>query len=160
MCIRDSDERASLQRHTLALFGETAPELPRPLDQSFITRYQTLLATTPADERAYGRIKQLNSEQLRTPISLTALAGKDVARVFDASQEQIKDNLVPAFFTIDGFQQHFTPASNRIAETLAADSWVLGDTAAEEDTEEQFLKSSVTRQYYACLLYTSDAADE
>ena len=60
------------------------------------------------------------------------------------------DQSIQNFYTRQGYNDVFLPASQDISNSLADDTWVLGDysTGAGQDFSPEQLKASVTEQYY------------
>ncbi|MFT6306857.1 MAG: type VI secretion system protein ImpL [Halioglobus sp.] len=142
--------RSQLKSHMARLFAERPRRLPRPLDNTLINQYQLIAANTSLPQRAYNRIRNSASRDINSFKRLTTIVGPELPRVFVRQDGVSLDQSVQNFFSLDGFNQVFLPASRDISKTLAEDTWVLGpyaSTAGQAVSPEQ-LKASVTEQYY------------
>ncbi|OED39509.1 hypothetical protein AB833_15180 [Chromatiales bacterium (ex Bugula neritina AB1)] len=135
--------------HTENLFQEIPKRLPRPLDTEFVARYQQIAATTPLENHAYFRIKQLHSGQNNTALNLSDIVGFDLTRSLTLSNDKTFNNFIPLFYTPTGYHQSFLPSLPKITQALANDKWVLGPYADSNGTiDGPRLEQSVLNQYY------------
>jgi type VI secretion system protein ImpL len=142
--------RSQLKSHMARLFAERPRRLPRPLDISLINQYQLIAANTSLSQRAYNRIRNSASRDINSFKRLTSMVGPELPRVFVRQDGVSLDQSVQNFFSREGYNQVFLPASQGISQTLAEDTWVLGpyaSTSGQTVSPEQ-LKASVTEQYY------------
>lgn len=142
--------RSQLKSHMARLFVERPRRLPRPLDNSLINQYQLIAANTSLPQRAYNRIRNSASRDINSFQRLTTIVGPELPRVFVRQDGVSLDQSVQNFFSLEGYNQVFLPASQDISQTLAEDTWVLGpyaNTGGQAVSPEQ-LKASVTEQYY------------
>ena len=143
-------DKNALISHTENLFSSKPPQLPRPLDRALIARYQQVAANTPYEQRAYFRLKQQHADLVNTPLRLTSVSDGDLARALELSGDKTFNTFIPEFFTVDGYQSRFLPSINKVSETLANDTWVLGPYAAAiTATDTSALEKSVTSQYHS-----------
>lgn len=142
--------RAELKSHVSRLFRTRPRRLPRPLDNALISQYQLIAANTPLQQRAYNRIRNGALRDLNSHVRLTDIIGPDLPRLFTRQDGVSLDQSLLGFFTREGYQSVFLPASRDISQSLADDSWVLGSRSglsSQAGSLEQ-LQAAVKEQYY------------
>ncbi|NND91249.1 MAG: type VI secretion system membrane subunit TssM [Granulosicoccus sp.] len=142
--------RAELKAHVSRLFRESPRPLPRPLDNSIIEQYQLIAANTSLAQRAYNRIRNSALRDINSHVRLSSVVSPELSRVFTREDGVSLDQSVQNFFTVQGYDSVFLPASLDFSRTLSDDTWVLGEAASvtAQSTSPEELKSAVTGLYY------------
>lgn len=142
--------RAELKSHIASLFNERPFRLPRPLDNSLISQYQLIAANTPLTQRAYNRIRNAALRDVNSFFRLTTTVGPELPRIFTREDGVSLDQSIQSFYTKQGYNNVFLPASADISKTLADDSWVLGALSNQNEQNQSLekLQQSVIAQYY------------
>ncbi|MFK7853262.1 MAG: type VI secretion system membrane subunit TssM [Granulosicoccus sp.] len=142
--------RSQLKSHIASLFEERPFRLPRPLDSGLISQYQAIAAGTPLTQRAYNRIRNTALRDINSFFRLSTAVGPDLPRVFTLEDGTSLDQSIQNFYTKQGYNDIFLPASTQISQSLADDSWVLGAFANQSGQTETLaeLQQSVIAQYH------------
>lgn len=142
--------RSELKSHVATLFQERPFRLPRPLDHALISQYQLIAANTPLTQRAYNRIRNSAMRDINSFYRLTSTVGPELSRVFTRDDAISLDQSIQSFYTKQGYKEIFLPASVGISQTLAEDSWVLGELSkqSEQAQSQETLQQSIFVQYY------------
>ncbi len=142
--------KSQLKEHIARLFRERPRRLPRPVDNFLISQYQQIAANTSLSQRAYNRIRNSAVRDINSFARLTNLVGPELPRVFTRQDGVSLDQSVQNFFTRQGYNEVFLPASQDISRSLADDNWVLGEYSASagQNVSPEQLKASVTEQYF------------
>ena len=142
--------REQLKSHIARLFKERPRRLPRPLDESLINQYQQIAASTTLSQRAYNRIRNSAARDINSFSRLTNVVSTELPRIFIRQDGVSLDQSLKKFYTRQGYNDVFLPASKNISSSLADDTWVLGpySTEANQDFSPEQLKASVTEQYF------------
>ncbi len=142
--------RSQLKDHISNLFKERPRRLPRPLDNSLISQYQQIAANTSLAQRAYNRIRNSALRDINSFARLTNVVGPELPRVFTRQDDVSLDQSVQSFFTRQGYNEVFLPASQDISQSLSDDTWVLGaySASAGQAVSSEQLRVAVTEQYY------------
>jgi len=142
--------RNELKSHIATLFKERPFRLPRPLDNALISQYQLIAANTPLTQRAYNRIRNSALRDINSFFRLTTTVGPELPRIFTREDGLSLDQSIQSFYTKQGYKEIFLPASAGISQTLADDSWVLGELSSQSGQNESLekLQQSVIAQYY------------
>ncbi len=125
--------RAEMSAHLEALLSQpiTAIQLNGPL----IEQAQRVLADTPMAQRIYASI--INSpDALAIPEwRITDVAGPSAPRVLVRTSGKALSDGIEGIYTYKGFNEVFLAEALGVAQRISSESWVLGPTAASEQSE-------------------------
>jgi type VI secretion system protein ImpL len=120
-----NEQLAAMHAHLDELFAVRPEPLPIPLDDALIERARRTLTSTPAEQRAYGRILRSPTQDLRG-FDVVDAAGRDAMMVFQRRSGVPLNEPLPPLFTRAGYFEVFLPQTTEIATTMQEESWVLG----------------------------------
>ena len=144
--------RTTLLRHLDALLAEPLPSVS--LDGELVAQARATFAGVSLAQRAYSRVRPSAAAQ-RLPAwrPSDALGAAGVGIFVRASGKPLSDG-VPGFFTIDGFHKVLLPSLATAANSVVAESWVLGQRVQLDPHGPQM--QAVQREMIA--LYETDYA--
>jgi type VI secretion system protein ImpL len=116
--------RQSLLRHLDALLAEPLPSVQ--LDGDLVAKARSTFSRVPLAQRVYSRIRPSAAAQAIPPWRPRDALGPAGVGVFIRASGKPMDEGIPGFFTIDGFHRVLLPSLGGAAESVAAESWVLG----------------------------------
>lgn len=108
---------------------------PPPIDEALVAQARESLIKTPLDLRAYRRIKNDYLDSHREAFSVRGILGKKSDLLFYRRSGLDLGEGVPSFFTFDGFHSGFNMENMKLAQQLADDQWIYGDTLGSELSE-------------------------
>lgn len=124
---------------------------PAPIDQTLVDTARETLVLTPLDVRLYRRLK--NDYQKSNPgnFNLESLLGKKGDYIFYRESGSALSEGIPYLFTYSGFHSVYNIQNKQLAERLANEQWIYGDTLPEDLSEEKIksITSKVDEYYFA-----------
>lgn len=138
---------------------EIAEAILKPFD-SLVADIQTSLNKMPVEQRVYRNLKQNASSILGAPLNLQTAIGPIFDLVFTPRSDDPQAMQIPCLLTRKGFETYFIPKSDSVSELALIDSWVLGQTASIEFSEEdkRVLREKIRDQYISDYVNTWRAA--
>ena len=136
----NAEGRQDLELHLRAMLDldigrKPTFELNGPLVK---TAQRTLARLKPAD-RAYSLIKSRAMHAAIEDWAVAQAGGADSVRVFETVDgTDIRDLHVPGFYTSRGFQNHFLGQIGQVADILADERWVMGESG-KPDTADNLI---------------------
>lgn len=129
----DAALRDDLGGHLRALIeaGYEAPEL----DVKLIERTRKQLASFPLAQRAYAEMFHSDRLDALPDWRLVDKAGGAAARVFVRPSGKLLAEGVPGYFTYDGYYGAVRGEMERVANDMAKEEWVLGESRTEKDVK-------------------------
>jgi type VI secretion system protein ImpL len=123
------------------------PPEAQQLDDQLIADTRRILTQIPVAQQAYMRIKREALQRHDYDFKLIDALGLGGSRVFSAVNGTLEEQLIPGFFTYDGFYQVFLKESKDLAKQTVEQRWVLGEDnmAGVQDSAELEAK---LRSYY------------
>ncbi len=124
--------RNELLTHLDALLVEPLPQVT--LDGGLIAQARASFSRISLAQRVYSRIVASSAVQSAAPWKPSDALGPAGIRLFvRASGRKLTDG-IPGVFTLDGFRKVLLPGILPAAQSVAAESWVLGEkTAIDSD---------------------------
>lgn len=120
-------QRQQLLAHLEALFEYPLDQLPLDLDKDLITHVRSRLADLPLKYRVYAQLKRKKLWKNIPDFRVTKIAGPDASRVFVRRSGKDLSDGIPGLYTYDGYHQVVANKSERLAEELTGERWILGD---------------------------------
>ncbi|MGH1485289.1 MAG: type VI secretion system membrane subunit TssM [Cellvibrionaceae bacterium] len=122
---------------------------PAPINQPLVDEARELLVLTPLDLRLYRRLK--NDYQKNNPgeFKLSDILGKKGDYIFYRKSGQPLSAGIPNLFTYNGFHAAYNIQNKKLAERLASEQWIYGDSLPTDLSDEK-IKEITTRvdDYY------------
>ncbi len=118
------------------------------LDEQLITSTRRVLTQIPVAQQLYQRIKHNGLEQHNYDFKLADALGPNGAVVYDTVTGKLEEQLIPGFFTYDGYYQIFLNESKDIAKQTFEQKWVLGDSNLTDIGDPVELEGKL-RKYYS-----------
>ncbi|MGJ0491042.1 type VI secretion system membrane subunit TssM [Methylobacter sp.] len=117
------------------------------LDEQLIAGTRQILTQIPVAQQVYMRIKREALQQHDYDFKLIDALGLSGSRVFSTASGTLEEQLIPGFFTYNGFYQVFLKESKDLAKQTVEQQWVLGEAnmAGAQDPSELEAK---LRDYY------------
>ncbi len=117
------------------------------LDEPLITATRRILTQIPVAQQLYQRIKHSALEQHNYDFKLVDALGPSGAIVYSTATGKLEEQMIPGFFTYNGFYQIFIKESKDIAKQTDEQKWVLGDSNLA-DIEDSAALEGKLRKYY------------
>ena len=108
-----------------------------PLNGELIDRSRGMLEQIPLAQRAFSVIRAAPEARALTPWRPIDAGGTATPDVFTRASGDPLTAGIDGLFTRDGFYGYFLPTMIDTAEAVAAESWVLGEGARLDLTEQQ-----------------------
>ncbi|MGI9332200.1 MAG: type VI secretion system membrane subunit TssM, partial [Gammaproteobacteria bacterium] len=144
-----AEDRRELETHLDALLGIWPDPIPVRLDADLISRARAKLREVSAARRVYGRLRRDREVLRAAPAVVLTDQVRSLTLAFKRTSERPLNEPVPGLFTYKGYHEAFKSAAKRIGESLAAETWVLGEEAASlpEFADQSFVLERVTEFY-------------
>ena len=148
-------EEGAPSREALAHHLDTLMERPLPqlaMDGGLIEAARATFGRVSFAQRVYSRLKPSRAAQAVpgwSPLDVLDAAG---ATVFVRASGRPIADAIPGLFTIDGFHKVLLPSIPGVARDVAAESWVLGTSAAINPQSPQ----ARSLQHDVVMLYERD----
>ncbi|WP_264293963.1 type VI secretion system membrane subunit TssM [Diaphorobacter aerolatus] len=121
------DQRGALQEQLDTLIGQGPPRVPQKLDENLVRSVRALLASYPAEQRVFSRLKRQRIGRDVPAFTVASAAGPSAPLVFERASGKPLTEGVPGLFTYDGYHKRFQSEVGIVSAMLAAeDPWVLG----------------------------------
>ena len=133
-------ERASLNRHLAALLAEPMETIE--LNADLIEQVQNVLTRMPLAERVYSGIISSDAAQALPDFRLTDIGGPKLASAMTRPSGANLNEGVDGIFTRRGFNEVFLAEAVNVAARVQAESWVLGATAEQQQSEQALIALS------------------
>lgn len=143
-----SEQYESLSQHIDNLFSRFPNQLPIPLDHSLVEESRLILASSPINDRVYGRLQQLDYSDVK-PFSVFNAAGKGNAElIFTRTSGNPLTEPLPPMFTKSAWQQAVDSDIDRLTDEVLMESWVYGQSGSSnsEQSRKQIVRR-VKQQY-------------
>jgi type VI secretion system protein ImpL len=124
------------------------PLEPQVLDEQLIAATRHILTQIPVAQQLYQRIKHGALEQHNVDFKLIDALGPNGAIVYATVIGKLEEQVIPGFFTYNGFFQIFLKESKDVAKQTVEQKWVLGDINMA-DIEDSAALEGKLRKYYA-----------
>ena len=124
------------------------PLEPQALDEQLITATRHILTQIPVAQQLYQRIKHDALQQHNADLKLTDVLGPNGAIVYATVTGKLEEQVIPGFFTYNGFYNIFLKDSKDVAKQTVEQKWVLGDVNMADIEDSASLESKL-RKYYA-----------
>ncbi|GAB1261912.1 type VI secretion system membrane subunit TssM [Aurantivibrio plasticivorans] len=124
---------------------------PAPISETKVASAREILINTPLDLRIYRRLKNDYFSDNEGQFSVQQVLGKKSEVIFYRRSGRPLDEGIPELFTYSGFHTGFNLQHNKLAQQLADEQWIYGDTLAETLDEERIaeIKAKVNEYYFA-----------
>lgn len=122
---------------------------PAPIDQVLVDSARETLVLTPLDLRLYRRLK--NDYQKNNPgeFKLSDILGKKGDYIFYRKSGLSLDKGIPKLFTYNGFHAGYNVQNKKLAERLAGEQWIYGDSLPSDLSDEKIKEiTSRVDEYY------------
>jgi type VI secretion system protein ImpL len=129
--------------------GDKAAEaVLKPYDM-LVADVQNALNKMPVEQRVYRNLKQNASAVLGASLNLATSIGPIYDVVFSTRGSDNSALQIPRLLTRKGYETYFIPKSDSVSELALVDSWVLGQTATINFSEEdkRALREKIRDQY-------------
>jgi type VI secretion system protein ImpL len=104
-----------------------APLEAQPLDEQLVADVRQMLTRIPVAQQVYMRIKREALQGHDYDFKLIDALGLSGGRVFSTARGALEEQLIPGFFTYDGFHKIFLKESKDLAKQTVEQQWVLGE---------------------------------
>ncbi|MQQ10116.1 type VI secretion system membrane subunit TssM [Epibacterium sp. SM1979] len=140
--------RDDLMAHLEALLDQPMQEIA--LNGPLVQQAQDILSEMPLAQRVYTGIINSNKSTSLPKWRLTDIGGPSVKRVLVRSSGKPLNDGIEGIFTYDGFNNVFLPEAVSVAKRVQRESWVLGQTAEENQSQAALvaLSRDVLDLYY------------
>ncbi len=128
-----AEDREALDGHLVALLEKMPAQLPVALDEQLVRRSRQVLMRVPLAERVYGRLKRQRFGAELPQFTIAEAGGRDAPLVFRRVSGDPLTEGISGLYTYKGFHQVFVAESQRMAERLAEESWILGEAGQVAD---------------------------
>nr|WP_253949080.1 type VI secretion system membrane subunit TssM [Mangrovicoccus sp. HB161399] len=141
-------ERAALNVHLAALLAQPMDRIE--LNSDLVGQVQDVLTAMPLAERVYSGILASEEAQALPEFRLTDIGGPKIASAMIRPSGKPLNAGVPGIFTKRGFYDFFLGEAVNVVARVQAESWVLGATAEEQQSEQALvaLSRDVLDQYF------------
>lgn len=136
----DPQTQTDLAAHLASMLAyDDEVDLQLSLSKTLIDKAEDTLAHESVADRAWSLILAGAKVTPDVPeFKLTNHLGSEGAKVFETRDgSDLATVGVPQLFTRAGFRYYFLPSLSGLGDALAKDKWVLGDKAAEANTDQQ-----------------------
>ncbi|WAK00364.1 type VI secretion system membrane subunit TssM [Methylobacter sp. YRD-M1] len=126
-------------------------ELPmeaQPLDEQLVAGTRQILTQIPVAQQVYMRIKREALQRHDYDFKLIDALGLSGNRVFSTARGTLEEQLVPGFFTYDGFYQIFLKESKDLAKQAVEQQWVLGEDNMAGVQDSADLEAKLRNYYF------------
>ncbi|WP_460240142.1 type VI secretion system membrane subunit TssM [Aurantivibrio infirmus] len=140
--------REHLNTHLMnALNNQVAPA---PIDQQLVDSAREILIRTPLEERVYRHLKNDYLSRNKDQYSIQDVLGKKAEVIFYRPSGKPLSEGIPTLFTYEGFHTGFNVQNKTLAQDLAKEQWIYGDSVLEPLNEEEIkrITESVNEQYF------------
>ncbi|MBX2809964.1 MAG: type VI secretion system membrane subunit TssM [Cellvibrionaceae bacterium] len=122
---------------------------PAAINQLLVDQARETLVLTPLDLRLYRRLKNDYQKNNSGEFSLTNLLGKKGDLVFYYASGKPLSSEIPNLFTFNGFHATFNVQNKQLAERLAGEQWIYGDSLPTDLSDEKIKKiTQKVDEYY------------
>ncbi|NOT11217.1 MAG: type VI secretion system membrane subunit TssM [Methylococcaceae bacterium] len=118
------------------------------LNEQLITATRHNLTQIPVAQQLYLRIKHDALAQHNHDFKLAEALGAHGNIVFSTTTGKLEEQVIPGFFTYDGFYQIFLKDSKDVAKQMVEQKWVLGDANVADIEDPQVLEGKLRKYYY------------
>ncbi|MBE3639055.1 type VI secretion system membrane subunit TssM [Mangrovicoccus algicola] len=141
-------ERAALARHLDALLSQPMDRID--LNSDLVAQVQGVLTELPLAARVYSGILASEAARALPGFRLTDIGGPRIAAAMIRPSGRALNDPVPGIFTRRGFHEVVLGEAVNVAARVQAESWVLGATAEESQSEAALvaLSRDVLDQYF------------
>ncbi len=133
------EENKILRNHLLGHLTTAIDEnvSPAPIDKLLVSEARETLVLTPLDLRLYRRLK--NDYQKTNPgeFKLSDILGKKGEYIFYRESGEPLTQGIPNLFTYNGFHAGYNIQNKKLAERLASEQWIYGDSLPDDLSEEK-----------------------
>lgn len=127
------EQRNALQQQLNTLIGQGPPRL-QAADENLVRSVRALLASYPAEQRVFSRLKRQRLGRDIPPVTVASTAGPSAPLVFERASGKPLTEGVPGVFTYDGYHKRFQSEVGAVSALLAEeDPWVLGQEKSAMD---------------------------
>ena len=122
---------------------------PAPMEKLLVEKVRETLVLTPLDLRLYRRLK--NDYQKNNPgeFNLSNILGKKGDYIFYRDSGKPLSTGVPKLFTYNGFHAVYNIQNKKLAERLANEQWIYGDTLPDDLSDERIKEiTNQVDEYY------------
>ena len=140
--------RKQLNSHLQTALDENIA--PVPLNQNIVEDARKTLVLTPIDLRLYRRLKSDHTKNNPGMFSLNDILGKKGEYIFYFNSGNALSEGIPNLFTFNGFHGTYNIQNKKLAERLASEQWIYGDSINEEFSDEdiQNITDKVDEYYF------------
>ncbi len=110
---------------------------PTPVNQPLVDKARETLVLTPLDLRLYRRLKNDYLKENDQQFTIANILGKKSDYIFYRRSGQPLSKGISTLFTYNGFHANFNVQNKRLAERLASEQWIYGDTLPEDLSKEK-----------------------
>ncbi|KAA5606915.1 type VI secretion system membrane subunit TssM [Roseospira marina] len=142
---RNEPLRQEVAAHVVALTDGVLRTMP--IDGPLVERVRDILRQQPLAERAYALIKNSQAAKALPKWRVIDAAGPAARRVFVRRSGADLDDGVDGFYTYTGFHEVFLPSLVQVAQRVASESWVLGESATLDDAQIRLLERDLAALY-------------
>ena len=144
----------NITRETILSHLDTALEqsvAPAPINQPLVDKARETLVLTPLDVRLYRRLKSDYLKNNPGFFSIDQVIGKKAEYIFYRKSGLSISEGIPNLFTYNGFHSAYNIQNKKLAERLANEQWIYGDSLPEDLSEEkiQSITEKVDEYYFA-----------
>jgi type VI secretion system protein ImpL len=136
---READ-RLAMARHLDALLSQPMKEII--LNQDLVIQVQDVLSRLPMATRVYNGIINSAAAKSVPDWRLTDVGGPSLNRAIVRSSGKAMNEGIPGIFTREGFHGVFLPEAVEVASRVQGESWILGASAAETQSDAALIRLS------------------
>lgn len=140
--------RLELKTHLQTALEQNLP--PAPMDELLVEEARAALVNTPLDLRAYRRIKNDYLDTHKDQFNVQGILGVKASTLFNRRSGADLFQGIPSFFTFEGFHSGFNVETLKLAQTLADEQWIYGDSLGKalSDDDIAAIRERVKEHYF------------
>ncbi|AML50706.1 type VI secretion system membrane subunit TssM [Falsihalocynthiibacter arcticus] len=120
----------------------SAPLDPIALNNDLVEAVQRVLTQMPQSQRVYNGIINSAAATELPAWRLTDIGGPAITRAFSRSSGKQLNDGIPGIYTYAGFNEVFLEEALGIATRIQRESWVLGESAQQEQSQAALMAMS------------------
>ncbi len=142
------EELAQLEKHLDILLEEGFS--PVAMNDKIITEARKNLSRDPLEKQVYQAVKRELKQSRQNDLVLEDMLGPYGFDVFRSKMGQdLKQFVMPGFFTKKGFYELFLPNSVEISKRYLENNWVMGERYQQANVDLSALQRKVLNLYYS-----------
>lgn len=139
--------RNTLKEHLEIVLKEQIP--PAPINRKRVSYARDILIKTPLDVRLYRRLKNDYLQDNTGQFTVELVLGKEAELLFLRKSGSPLTEGIPELFTYKGFHAGFNLENKQLAQRLADERWIYGDSVHKEFTKADIKSiSKRVEEYY------------